>query len=665
MLLLTTCTRCANPLASVADPPGVCPQCGVSTAGQSGTRWADPPTRMADLAAVAGTRSFVAGLAVDRVVQTPAREARLAADHGFVEIDRLGRGGMGELYRAWDPAEGRAVVVKFVRPDARTPMNLRRFGTESRSLAKLVHPNVAQLFAAVEGDDPYFVMEYVAGGSVSDWLLFDGPMAPAVAARVLSAAARGVAAANREGVIHRDLKPSNILLSDNTADAIPKVSDFGMAKILGDIEGPTGSRAVLGTPGFLAPEQATQRSAKCDARSDVWGLAATLYCCVTGQPPFDRNAPTDAAATDPLVPAIAVRPDLPLALNAIICKGLEKHPDDRYQTADAFADDLDLFLAGGRVIVTPPGRALRVWRRLRLVPRATAVAVGIAAVALLALGAVALRERPPAAREQTADEIAEQVMDFQRNELLANRPVTFLGEKGRPAWFKNKRGIPTVATSTVDPDVCAISAVGEAWCQLTPELPITDYLLTVELRELDANVLGGQIGAGICADTGLGPDAGHFWPVQLLYSDAMGPRAKGQPARMATARAQVAYDSDLRDAKPVRDVAGIDSVEFRPTRPVSGVGDWRTVTFRVSPAGVTVSWRELGSSGRQETLIGVRTRLQLEKPVTKMMGRVCQLRPSLPLTHHVWSPTGAFLVCVKDATVGVRNLKITPTASAD
>ena len=665
MPLLTTCTRCANPLASVADPSGMCPQCGVSTAGQSGTRWADPPTRMADLAVVAGTRSFAAGLVLDRVVQTPARETRLAAAHGFVEIDRLGRGGMGELYRAWDPAEGRAVVVKFVRPDARTPMNLRRFGTESRSLAKLVHPNVARLFAAVEGDDPYFVIEYVEGGSVSDWLLFEGPMAPTVAARIVSAAARGVAAANREGVIHRDLKPSNILLSDRTTDAIPKVSDFGMAKVLSDIEGPTGSRAVLGTPGFLAPEQATQRSAKCDARSDVWGLAATLYCCVTGQPPFDRNTPTEAVATDPLVPPIAVQTDLPPALNAIICKGLEKHPDDRYQTADAFADDLDLFLAGGRLVITPPRRTLRAWRRLRLVPKATAIAVGIAAVALLALGAVALRERPPAAHEPTADEIAEQVMDFQRNELLAKRPVTFLGEKGLPAWTKNKRGMPTVTTSTVDPDTCAISAVGEAWCQLTPELPINDYLLTVELRELDANPLGGQIGAGICADTGSGPDAGHFWPVQLLYSDAMGPRPKGQPARLSRVRTQMAYDSASRVGNPVHATDAIGSIDFRPTRPVHGFGEWRTVTLRVSPAGVTITWIEPGAGVLAEKRIGTRTRLQLDTDTSQMVGRAVKQQPSLALTSQTWSPTGAFVVCVKDATVGIRNLKIIPTVAVE
>ena len=397
----------------------------------------------------------------------------------------------------------------------------------------------------------------------------------------------------------------------------------------------------------------------------MWGLAATLYCCVTGQPPFDRNAPTEAVATDPLVPPIAVQTDLPPALNAIICKGLEKHPDDRYQTADAFADDLDLFLAGGRLIITPPRRTLRAWRRLRLVPKATAVAVGVAAAALLALGAVALRERPPVAHEPTADEIAEQVMDFQRSELLAKRPVTFIGEKGLPAWTKNKRGIPTVTTSTVDPDTCAINAVGEAWCQLTPELPITDYLLTVELRELDANPLGGQIGAGICADTGSGPDAGHFWPVQLLYSDAMGPRPKGQPARLSRVRAQVAYASTDRVTNPVGETGSLGGVDFLPTRPVGGVGEWRTVKFRVSLGGVAVSWVESAASGSQEKRICTRTRPQLDADLSRMMALGIKQRPNRVLAPQSWSSAGSFVMSLRDTTINIRNLQIIPTATAE
>jgi len=615
----------------------------------------------------AGTLPTVPPQSSDPLVPTApsdTREDRLTATYGLTRIVRFSRGGMGDLYHAWAPSAGRAVVVKFIRPDACSLANLRRFGTEARSLARLGHPNIAHLFAAEDGIDPYFVMEYLSGGSVADWLLVEGQLPPDVAARILRDAARGVAAAHRLDIIHRDLKPSNLLLSDRTPDAVPKVADFGMAKDLDEIDGPTGSRAVLGTPGYLAPEQAT-RSSECDARTDVWGLAATLYCCVTGQPPFDRADPTDVVATGTLVPPKALRPDLPADLDAIIRKGLEKHPNDRYQTADAFADDLDRYLTGQPVVAARRSRMKPLWRRVRTTPKGTVAALVVAVVAVLALGGVLLRERPPAVAAEVPEAVlAEQRMEFKMGQLKAGNPVLIFGEKGIPDWHRQPRGVGYHIDAADEADgACTVSAVAEAWCQLTPELPIDDYTLTVELRDLRSGSAYYHVAAGVCSE--VRPDANgntHAQAVQLLFTDSNLESAVNGLSQSTKAVGRVVHELELPSGRQFPGDLSFGELPFIPSRPTSRTGCWRTLKAVVSPAGVELYWL-VSKNGKDEyTLVGKQTRAQLNAVYALTAGDSAQHRPETTLVPAIsWSPTRPFVVSVFNATVGVRNLKIVPT----
>ena len=207
---------------------------------------------------------------------------------GYVIDQELGRGGMGVVYRAYDVQLQRLVAIKMVLHGVVAGGVARqRFVTEAKAMATIKHPNVAQIYASGDHQGvPYFVMEYCAGGSLLAQLK-ETPIAPAAAAELCIALARGLHAAHQHGVLHRDLKPDNVLLS---ADGIPKITDFGLAKRLDEFgskdDGPTQSGAAIGTPSYMAPEQARGDTKHATVATDVYGLGAVLYRILTGRPPF-------------------------------------------------------------------------------------------------------------------------------------------------------------------------------------------------------------------------------------------------------------------------------------------------------------------------------------------------------------------------------------------
>jgi hypothetical protein len=200
---------------------------------------------------------------------------------GYEILAELGRGGMGVVYQARDQRLGRLVALKMIKsgPDA----DLRRFRTEAEALARLQHPNIVQVFEVGEhAGQPYFSLEYCAGGSL-DRKLHGTPLPAPEAARLTETLARAVQAAHERQVLHRDLKPGNVLLA---ADGTPKVTDFGLAKKLDQKVGQTHSGAVMGTPSYMAPEQARGDVKQVGPAADVYALGAILYECLTGRPPF-------------------------------------------------------------------------------------------------------------------------------------------------------------------------------------------------------------------------------------------------------------------------------------------------------------------------------------------------------------------------------------------
>jgi eukaryotic-like serine/threonine-protein kinase len=293
----------------------------------------------------------------------------------------LGAGGMGEVYRAWDEGLGREVAVKVLpRGAGYDPDRLRRFEQEARAVGRLNHPHVLAVYDAGQQDGaPFIVCELLEGHTLRERLK-DGPLPASRAADLTAQAARGLAAAHAQGIVHRDLKPENLFV---TRDGRVKVLDFGLAKV-GPAAGygappsaRTASGVLLGTLGYMAPEQARGETA--DHRSDIFALGAILCEMLTGRAPFRRATVAEtlgAILRDDPAAELQGAPGVPDGLALVAGHCLEKQPDERFQSASDLAFQLDA-LAGSRTgpVVTPPGRKRRAaWVALLAVPLLAAAA---------------------------------------------------------------------------------------------------------------------------------------------------------------------------------------------------------------------------------------------------------------------------------------------------
>jgi WD40 repeat protein/tRNA A-37 threonylcarbamoyl transferase component Bud32/tetratricopeptide (TPR) repeat protein len=286
-------------------------------------------------------------------VKTPARPSvRPAASFltaevcppGYELLSVLGEGGMGIVYKARHRTLNRFVALKMLQ--RQTPAALARFRTEAEAVARLQHPQIIQIFEVGEHQGRAFlVLEYVAGGSLAQRIAQAPPPVRASAALVRTLAL-AVLCAHRSGVIHRDLKPANVLL---TADGAAKISDFGLAKQLDGEALHTQSGDLLGTPSYMAPEQAGGRWREVGPAVDVYALGAILYELLTGRPPFKAKTPLDTLmlVMNADAPSVSqLQPHVPRDLSTITMKCLEKAPERRYASAQALADDLGRFLDG-------------------------------------------------------------------------------------------------------------------------------------------------------------------------------------------------------------------------------------------------------------------------------------------------------------------------------
>jgi serine/threonine protein kinase len=314
---------------------------------------------------------------------------------GFDILERLGRGGQGVVYKARQHNPERIVALKVLPAGAAGRERLVRFRAEADAVARLQHPNVVQIHAVGEhAGRPYLVLEFCAGGTLADGR--DGsPRPPRAVAVLVETLAQAVHALHAAGVVHRDLKPQNVLLA---ADGTPKVADFGLAKCFDDDRGQTQTVAVLGTPAYMAPEQAAGGTKQAGPAADVYALGAILYQMLTDRPPFRGGTPLgtleQAKAADP-VPPRRLRPGTPRDLETICLKCLQKAPEQRYATARDLADDLHRFLAGESIRArrTSPAARIAKWLRRR---RAVALLSLICAASLFgALAGVFRSESPP------------------------------------------------------------------------------------------------------------------------------------------------------------------------------------------------------------------------------------------------------------------------------
>jgi WD40 repeat protein/predicted Ser/Thr protein kinase len=318
-------------------------------------------------------------------VPGPAADPAAAWVPGYEMLGLLGKGGMGVVYKARQTALGRVVALKMILAGGQAGDHEReRFLSEARAAARLQHPNIVGVFDVGEHcGQPYCALEFIDGGTLRDRLA-GRPQPPGAAAGLVETLAGAVEAAHRAGVVHRDLKPCNVLL---TADGLPKITDFGVAKVL-DEAGRTRSGDVLGTPSYMAPEQAAGKAREVGPAADVWALGAILYECLTGRPPFLADTAVETMRqvleSDP-VPPRQLQSAVPAELDVICLKCLEKEQARRYASAAALAEDLCAFREGRPIRARPVtawGRARKWVRRRPAVAILTALVAAVFAAGL-------------------------------------------------------------------------------------------------------------------------------------------------------------------------------------------------------------------------------------------------------------------------------------------
>jgi hypothetical protein len=395
-----TCPQGHQWEAGVEDPPttesAFCPQCGALP--QSEIR---PAAGLSSSVSTLPPRPDQGNAAADEAstLFRPESAAELATVEririkGYEILGELGRGGMGVVYQARQVSLKRIVALKMILASKHAgPEDRARFRSEAEAVARLQHPHIVQIHEVGEDDGcPFFSLEFVEGGSLAQKLTHQR-LSPREAARLVATLARAVHAAHLRGIIHRDLKPGNVLL---TADGQPKITDFGLAKQLEtsaeaasaagrDPACQTGSGVILGTPTYMAPEQAAGKTRSIGPATDTYALGAILYELLTARPPFRAETSLETlklVASEEPVPPRRVDTKVPRDLETICLKCLEKEPAKRYATAHDLADDLERYLGGEPIVARPLGPAGRL---LRWAGRQPALATTLLALVLFYL----------------------------------------------------------------------------------------------------------------------------------------------------------------------------------------------------------------------------------------------------------------------------------------
>jgi WD40 repeat protein len=370
---------------------------------------------------------------------------------GYEILGELGRGGMGVVYKARQLSLNRLVALKMILAGAHAaPEQIARFRAEASAVARLGHPGIVQIYDLGTHDGlPFLGLEYVEGQSLARWLQ-GNPQPERLAAELIEALARIMQVAHERGIVHRDLKPANVLLSAESGAGnaelnrepptpqsplrTPKITDFGLVKFidpsgtpLAESSDQTTSGAVLGTPAYMAPEQATGQIGRIGPATDIHALGVILYEMLTGRPPYLGFTSTETlwqvAFVDP-TPVRRLQPHVSRDLETICLKCLEKEPARRYASALALAEDLQRYLSGKPIVARPASWGEQAWKWARRSPAAAAL-LTLAAFLLLGLGVggawFARREGQRAVAETELRHEAETNADLARSREEAAR----------------------------------------------------------------------------------------------------------------------------------------------------------------------------------------------------------------------------------------------------
>jgi len=495
-------------------------------------------------------------------------------------LEEVGHGGMGVVYKARQLRLNRIVAIKVIRSGTYGSSGERaRFSVESEAVARLRHPHVIQVHEFNENNGQlYLCMEYLEGGTLDEKIAGKG-LPLRTAAQLVQTLAGAVHAAHQQHIVHRDLKPANVLLA---ADGTPKISDFGLAKLLDAQGSETVSEAILGTPSYMAPEQAEGPAKNVGPLADVYALGAILYHALAGVPPFkgaSRMATLDLIRTREAVLPTRVRRDIPRDLEAICLKCLAKRPGQRYASAEALAQDLGRWLNGEPTIARPSSWYARAWRRT---PR------GALTATLLVLGSFASfflfldPDRPLRAMEA---------------QLASNQKVTVIGESGKPPWTDARPKAPLQTLD--DKDVFTVDTWSLALLELVRDPQVDHYRIYAEVRHNRGDVCG-EVGLFVgLKEYNAGAEKVFFFvraafddtkdlaqPFQQLPPDHPRPMdlPKMNPVYLGPHLLAVGWENKVWDAK----VKGHTPLLFKAAGK-SG-GSWRQLTLEVTPAGVRGTW---------------------------------------------------------------------------
>ncbi|MEO2088433.1 MAG: serine/threonine-protein kinase [Gemmataceae bacterium] len=657
-----TCRVCHDALRE-PSVDGVCADC-----------LRTPPSEGAS--ATATTRSFDTPLPSDEALTRSAPHRVPPAPRPRVEValteylrakhyrdpKKVAAGGYGTVFEATDSV-GRRVAVKVLHHYLATELILSRFETEAKALSELDHPGLVKFFHyEPDAEAPLLVTEFVSGGTVAQSVKEGGPLPPREAAGLLAQVAEVVQYLHDQKVLHRDLKPSNILLG---ADGRPKVADFGLAKRLGEADKQTRSaNSVGGTPEYCAPEQ-FRPGAKTDARSDVYAIGATLYAVLAGHPPFVREPDDDLCQklirvieTTPPAPLPA---DVPADLAAVCLKCLQKHPDDRYQSAAEVAAVLGRIAQGLPVTVRPVREwVARRWRAAKRAPlRTKLTAAVVTLLATAGLAAAVFYQPPPVIvpppPPPDPNDISPRHVTGGKINLI--RPDGWPHYKRKNFGSKDMVLVPT--GDPARPHVAAVSADGNYALYLLTESPQADsYRLTVKLRQDETAPGPNKPNArvGVILDyqkrTVIGKKDQHSFTL-FGFNDF-------DPGQVGPKR-QAVFDEYTLLEQPLEGItrypSGGPGVQLEPyagaARPI------RTLELDVTPDGVTA--RVDGGHGVTHSRADME-KIRYESDQTRLLPDLLRPNPgvALKLPPRSWTPRNPIGVFALGSTLTIHSFEIGP-----
>jgi serine/threonine-protein kinase len=511
----------------------------------------------------------------------------------FDLLEKIGQGGMGVVFKAWQRTLRRFVAVKMLLPARQTDAEaMTRMRIDAEALARLRHPNVVLVHEFGEHDGQlYLVMEYLDGGNLASRFA-NGPLPEDEAASLVATLASAVQAAHEADIVHRDLKPGNVLLA---SDGTRKITDFGLARLVDDPEGAnTRSEAILGTTQYMAPEQAAGKIDEVGRAADIYALGVILYEALTGRPPFKGTTPLHTLEliqrTEVVWPG-RLRKGLSRDLEAVCLKCLEKDPRRRYATAQELAADLQAQMQGSPTAARPLTLLARFGRWLSRHPAWVA-----AALLLLCMGALV-----PAVQEQLDPDRPRREIEAA---LARGEPVVLIGPTGGPRWSRWEVGGERHSFSARPDGPFLVSAWAYGYLELIRDPQMDRYRFRARVKH-DRGELVPRVGVYF----------GHrFYPTsaatvmrffgQLTFDDITDPQmphnlAKGEgrismdapPPPKVTQASLTALALPEYPNRPGRWIGtgiGVSSGEFVPAGP-SG-GPWHDVAVEVTPTEVRGTW---------------------------------------------------------------------------